>query len=73
IKYDFTGNGSTMNIGSIPSDIWVAPQSYMLVIAKWSISGSDNSHVQINQGTGAFNVLATGNGIVYRGQLTIMI
>ncbi|HEM5969123.1 TPA: hypothetical protein U2B41_000978 [Streptococcus suis] len=73
IKYDFTGNGSTMNIGSIPSDIWVAPQSYMLVIAKWAISGSDNSHVQINQGTGAFNVLATGNGIVYRGQLTIMI
>ncbi|CYU66379.1 phage structural protein [Streptococcus suis] len=73
IKYDFTGNGSTMNIGSIPSDIWVAPQSYMLVIAKWSISGSDNSHVQINQGTGALNVLSTGNGIVYRGQLTIMI
>ncbi|HEL2264619.1 TPA: hypothetical protein TZI80_000969 [Streptococcus suis] len=73
IKYDFTGNGSTMNIGRIPSDIWVAPQSYMLVIAKWAISGSDNSHVQINQGTGAFNVLATGNGIVYRGQLTIMI
>ncbi|HEP1824414.1 TPA: hypothetical protein VB895_001940 [Streptococcus suis] len=73
IKYDFTGNGSTMNIGSIPSDIWVAPQSYMLVIAKWAISGFDNSHVQINQGTGAFNVLATGNGIVYRGQLTIMI
>ena len=73
IKYDFTGNGSTMNIGSIPSDIWVAPQSYMLVIAKWSIGGSDNSHVQINQGTGAFNVLSTGNGTVYRGQLTIMI
>ncbi len=73
IKYDFTGNGSTMNIGSIPSDIWVAPQSYMLVIAKWSISGSDNSHVQINQGTGGLNVLSTGNGIVYRGQLTIMI
>lgn len=73
IKYDFTGNGSTMNIGSIPSDIWVAPQSYMLVIAKWSIGGSDNSHVQINQGTGAFNVLSTGSGTVYRGQLTIMI
>lgn len=73
IKYDFVGDGSTMNIGSIPSGIWVAPQSYMLVIAKWSIGGSDNSHVQINQGTGAFNVLSTGNGTVYRGQLTIMI
>ena len=73
IKYDFVGNGSTMNIGSIPSDIWAAPQSYMLVIAKWSISGSDNSHVQINQGTGSFNVLSTGNGTIYKGQLTIMI
>ncbi|HEM5432366.1 TPA: hypothetical protein U1578_001411 [Streptococcus suis] len=73
IKYDFTGNGGTMTIGNIPSNVWVAPQSYMLIIAKWSISGSDNSHVQINQGTGGLNVLSTGNGVVYRGQLTIMI
>ncbi|HEP5759262.1 TPA: DUF859 domain-containing protein [Streptococcus pyogenes] len=73
VKYDFTGNGSTMNIGTIPSSIWVAPQSYMLVIAKWSIGGSDNSHVQINQGTSNLNVLSTGNGTIYKGQLTIMI
>ncbi|NQJ72038.1 hypothetical protein HO539_01590 [Streptococcus suis] len=73
IKYDFVGNGSTMTIANIPSDVWVAPQSYMLIIAKWSIGGSDNSHVQINQGTGGLNVLSTGNGVKYRGQLTIMI
>lgn len=73
VKYDFTGNGSTMNIGTIPSSIWVAPQSYMLVIAKWSIGGSDNSHVQINQGTSNLYVLSTGNGTIYKGQLTIMI
>ncbi|NQJ67655.1 hypothetical protein HO543_00150 [Streptococcus suis] len=73
IKYDFRGNGSTINIGSIPSSIWVAPQSYMLIIAKWSTDGAANSHVQINHGTGALNVLSTGNGIEYRGQLTIMI
>lgn len=73
IKYDFVGNGSTMAIANIPSDVWVAPQSYMLVIAKWSIDGGANSHVQINQGTGALNVLSTGNGTEYRGQLTIMI
>lgn len=73
IKYDFVGNGSTMTIANIPSDVWVAPQSYMLVIAKWSIDGGANSHVQINQGTGALNVLSTGNGTEYRGQLTIMI
>lgn len=73
VKYNFTGNGSTMNIGDIPSSVWVAPQEYMLVIAKWSIGGSDNSHVQINQGTGNLNVLSTGNGTIYKGQLTIMI
>ena len=73
VKYDFTGNGSTMNIGDIPSSVWVAPQEYMLVIAKWSIGGSDNSHVQINQGTSSLNVLSTGNGTTYKGQLTIMI
>ncbi len=73
IKYDFVGNGSDMNIGTIPSEIWVAPQSYMLLIAKWSIGGSDNSHVQINKGTSALNVLSTGNGTTYQGQLTIMI
>lgn len=73
VKYDFTGNGSTMNIGDIPSSVWVAPQEYMLVIAKWSIGGSDNSHVQINRGTSSLNVLSTGNGTTYKGQLTIMI
>ncbi|CYV72634.1 DUF859 family phage minor structural protein [Streptococcus suis] len=73
IKYDFVGNGSTINIGSIPSSVWVAPQSYMLLIAKWSTDGAANSHVQINHGTGALNVLSTGNGTEYRGQLTIMI
>ncbi|HEQ9562850.1 TPA: DUF859 domain-containing protein [Streptococcus pyogenes] len=73
VKYNFTGNGSTMNIGNIPSSVWVAPQEYMLVIAKWSIGGSDNSHVQINQGTSNLNVLSTGNGTIYKGQLTIMI
>ncbi|HFI0467143.1 TPA: DUF859 family phage minor structural protein [Streptococcus suis] len=73
IKYDFVGNGSTLNIGNIPSSVWVAPQSYMLLIAKWSTDGAANSHVQINHGTGALNVLSTGNGTEYRGQLTIMI
>ncbi|MCD3414348.1 DUF859 domain-containing protein [Streptococcus equi subsp. zooepidemicus] len=73
IKYDFRGNGSTMNIGTIPSSVWVPPQSYMLIIAKWSIDGSANSHVQINQGAGELNVLSTGNGTEYKGQLTIMI
>lgn len=73
IKYDFVGDGSTMDIGTIPSDIWVAPQNYMLVIAKWFADGSYNSHVQINKGTSDLHVLLTGKGDIYQGQLTIMI
>lgn len=73
IKYNFRGNGSTMNIGTIPSSVWSPTQSYMLIIAKWSVDGTANSHVQINQGSGGLNVLSTGNGTEYKGQLTIMI
>lgn len=73
IKYSFTGNGSTINFGTIPSSVWVAPQSFMLTIAKWSTAGNANTHVQINSGTGAFNALDTENGNNYVGMLTIMI
>lgn len=73
IKYSFTGNGSMINFGSIPSSVWVAPQMLMLTIAKWSIAGDANTHVQINSGTGDFIALATENGTLYVGMLTIMI
>lgn len=73
IKYSFTGNGGTINFGNVPASVWVAPQSLMLVIAKWSIAGDANTHVQVNSGTGGFNALATENGNNYVGMLTIMI
>lgn len=73
IKYSFTGNGSTISFGSIPSSVWVAPQLLMLVIARWQINGGDNTHVQVNAGSGAFNALSTANGENYVGMLTIMI
>ena len=73
IKYSFTGNGSTINFGNVPASVWVAPHSLMLVIAMWSNSGNDNTHVQVNSGTGDFNALVTKNGNNYVGMLTIMI
>lgn len=71
VRYECTGTGSNLTIGSIPN--WSAPQSYMFVIAGWSIGGSDNSHLQINANTSALTVLVSGKGVVYRGQITIMI
>lgn len=73
IKYDFRGNGNTITFATIPADIFTAPQAYMLVIAKWSLGGSDNTHVQINKGTNNLHALGTHNGGIYQGQLTIML
>ena len=71
VRYECTGTGSNLTIGSIPN--WSAPQNYMFVIARWSIGGSDNSHLQINANTSALTILSSGKGVVYRGQITIMI
>lgn len=73
IRFDFTGNGNTFVIASIPSSVWVAPQSYMFEIAEWSISGADTGHVQVNAGTGNFNILSSKKGQSYRGQIVLMI
>lgn len=71
VRYEFIGTGGNLEIGSIPN--WSAPQSYMFVIAGWSVSGSDNSHLQINANGNTLTVLVSGKGVNYRGQITIMI
>lgn len=73
IRFDFKGNGNTFVIASIPSSVWVAPQSYMFEIAEWSVSGADTGHVQVNAGTGQFNILASKNNQQYRGQISLMV
>lgn len=72
IRFDFTGNGNTFVIASIPSSVWVAPQNYMFEIAEWSTSGADTGHVQVNSGTGNFNILSSKKGQSYRGQILLM-
>ncbi|MBF0775953.1 hypothetical protein BVE84_05455 [Streptococcus azizii] len=73
VKYSFSGNGGNMNIGIIPSSIWIPPQDYMLVIPQWSLDGSANTHIQFNAGQGVINAITTAKGAVYRGQILIMI
>lgn len=73
IRFDFKGNGNTFVIASIPSSVWVAPQSYMFEIAEWSISGAATGHVQVNAGTGQFNILDSKNNQQYRGQILLMV
>ncbi|WP_293889276.1 DUF859 family phage minor structural protein [Streptococcus sp.] len=73
IRFDFIGTGGTFVIATVPSSVWVAPQSYMIEIAEWSISGADTGHVQVNSGTGDFNILNSKNGQQYRGQILLMV
>lgn len=72
IRFNFTGNGNTFVIATIPASVWVAPQEYMFEIAEWSISGADTGHVQVNSGTGNFNILSSKKGQSYRGQILLM-
>lgn len=71
VRYQCIGTGGNLEIGAIPN--WSAPQSYMFVIAGWSVSGSDNSHLQINENGNTLTILASGKNVAYRGQITIMI
>lgn len=72
IRFNFTGNGNTFVIATIPASVWVAPQEYMFEIAEWSTSGADTGHVQVNSGTGNFNILSSKEGQSYRGQILLM-
>lgn len=72
IRFNFTGNGNTFVIATIPASVWVAPQEYMFEIAEWSTGGADTGHVQVNSGTGNFNILSSKKGQSYRGQILLM-
>lgn len=72
IRFNFTGNGNTFVIATIPASVWVAPQEYMFEIAEWSTSGADTGHVQVNSGTGNFNILSSKKNQSYRGQILLM-
>ncbi len=73
IRFNFKGNGNTFVFADVPTSVFSAPQAYMFEIAEWSISGADTGHVQVNPGTGQFNILSSKNGQQYQGQFLVMI
>lgn len=73
VRYNFTGNGNNITFATIPKEIFTAPQSYMYVIADWTTDGSYNTHAQISEGASHIFAIDTKNGILYRGQLTVML
>lgn len=73
IRFDFKGNGNTFVFAEVPSSVFSAPQSYMIEIAEWSVSGADTGHVQVNGGTGQFYILNSKNNQQYRGQILLMV
>lgn len=73
IRFDFKGNGNTFVFAEVPSSVFSAPQSYMIEIAEWSVSGADTGHVQVNGGTGQFYILNSKNTQQYRGQILLMV
>lgn len=73
IRFDFKGNGNTFVFAEVPPSVFSAPQSYMIEIAEWSVSGADTGHVQVNAGTGQFNILSSKNNQQYRGQILLMV
>nr|DAU40643.1 MAG TPA: protein of unknown function DUF859 [Caudoviricetes sp.] len=73
IRFDFKGNGNTFVFAEVPPSVFSAPQSYMIEIAEWAVSGADTGHVQVNAGTGQFNILASKNNQQYRGQILLMV
>ncbi|CDG57972.1 DUF859 domain-containing protein [Streptococcus thermophilus] len=73
VKYNFTGDGGSIAFATIPKEIFTAPQDYMFTISGWSIFNDTDTHAQINDGNSSIWAVGAKNGVIYRGQLTIML
>ncbi|MGT2951582.1 hypothetical protein BU202_08265 [Streptococcus cuniculi] len=71
IRYEFTGTGGTIDIGTIPSNLWRPPQEYVFLVQQYANSASANSHLII-KANGALRVADSVKGAVYKGQILIM-
>ena len=72
VRYDFTGNGNDITIATVPKELSF-PQHCMFVAADWTADGSWNTHIQFNKDNNTFTALKTKGGILYRGQITMML
>ena len=73
IKFSFTGNGEDFLLASVPPEIFKAPQSYMFVVTGWNVWADKQYNVQVDEGGNNFTMLQSGSGILFRGQITIML
>ncbi|WP_416458384.1 DUF859 domain-containing protein [Streptococcus thermophilus] len=73
IRYNFNGIGGDLTIASLPSEVFKAPQGYMLTLKSWYALADHDIHAQINEGDSDITALNTLKNWNYRGQLTIML
>ncbi|MCE2160219.1 hypothetical protein GPU32_06855 [Streptococcus thermophilus] len=73
VKFNFTGTGGDFLLASVPPEIFKAPQSYMFVVNGWSVWADKQYNVQVDEGGSNFTMLQSGSGILFRGQITIML
>lgn len=72
LRYEFTGNGNDITIATVPKELSF-PQHCMFFAADWTTDGSWNTHIQFNKDNNTFTALKTKGGILYRGQITMML
>lgn len=72
VRYDFTGSGNDITIATIPKELSFL-QHCMFSVADWTPDGSWSTHIQFNKDNNTFTALKTKGGILYRGQITIML
>ena len=72
IRFNFVGNGSSIEIAAIPSSILRAVQEYMLTVPKWSAE-ANGTNIQINLNGNKLVALNTQSGARHSGQIVIML
>lgn len=72
IRFDFVGNGSSIEIAAIPSSVLRAVQEYMVTVPKWSVE-ANGTNVQINLNGNKLVALNTQSGARHSGQIVIML
>lgn len=72
IRFDFVGNGSSIEIAAIPSSVLRAVQEYMLTVPKWSVE-ANGTNIQINLNGNKLVALNTQSGARHSGQIVIML
>lgn len=72
VRFDFVGNGSSIEIASLPASVLRAVQEYMLTIPKWSVE-ANGTNIQINLNGNKLVALNTQSGARHSGQIVIML